>query len=311
MQKQLNNMIHYSIALLATIITFSSCQKDFSGTLPNPNNSNSSSNSSASGAIAVSLNGSSSSGGSSSDSVYVVHQCEKGQKRDSLVFTSLPAAVQSYLNSTYSGFTPLKAFVVKDSLGNVKAYIAIIRFNDKPVALEFKADGSFKKVLEQREKDDFNGNGWHLGGLFEDRNGKCKDTVALNDLPQSIRAYMTSNYPGDTLLKAFKTKDGAYLLISKNNGAFATLFNKNGGFEKRIELPAKNCDLSNIAQSALPSEILNFLSATFPNYVFNKADVVKSNGTVVGYLVLINANNTRYAIAFDATGKFLAKKVIH
>jgi hypothetical protein len=201
--------------------------------------------------------------------------------------------------------------VVKDTLGNVKAYIAIIRFNNKPVALEFKADGTFKKVLEQREKKDLNGNGWHLGGLFEDRNGKCKDTVALNDLPQSIRAYMTSNYPGDTLLKAFKIKDGAYLIVSKNNGAFATLFNKNGGFEKRVVLPAKDGELVNIAQSALPAEILNFLSATFPNYVFNKADVAKSNGTVLGYLVLINANNTRYAIAFDATGKFLVKKVIH
>jgi len=258
MKKQLNNMVHYSIALLATIITFSSCQKDFSGALTDPNN-NSSANTNSSGAIAVSLNGSSTSGGSSTDSVY----------------------------------------------------IAIIRFNNKPVALEFKADGTFKKVLEQREKKDLNGNGWHLGGLFEDRNGKCKDTVALNDLPQSIRAYMTSNYPGDTLLKAFKTKDGAYLIVSKNNGAFATIFNKNGGFEKRVVLPAKDGELVNIAQSALPAEILNFLSATFPNYVFNKADVAKSNGTVLGYLVLINANNTRYAIAFDATGKFLVKKVIH
>ena len=310
MKKQLNNMIHYSIALLATIITFSSCQKDFSGALTDPNN-NSSANTNPSGAIAVSLNGSSTSGESSTDSVYVVHQCDKGQKRDSLAFASLPALVQSYLNNTYAGFTPIKAFVVKDTLGNVKAYIAIIRFNNKPVALEFKADGTFKKVLEQREKKDLNGNGWHLGGLFEDRNGKCKDTVALNDLPQSIRAYMTSNYPGDTLLKAFKTKDGAYLIVSKNNGAFATLFNKNGGFEKRVLLPAKDGELVNIAQSALPAEILNFLSATFPNYVFNKADVAKSNGTVLGYLVLINANNTRYAIAFDATGKFLAKKVIH
>lgn len=310
MQKQFNNMIHYSIALLATIITFSSCQKDFSGNLPNANN-NSPANSSSSGAIAVALNGSSTSNGSSEDSVYVVHQCEKGQKRDSLAFSSLPAAVQSYLNNTYAGFTPLKAFVIKDTLGNVKGYIAIIRFNDKPVALEFKADGSFKKVLEQREKGDLNGNGWHLGGLFEDRDGKCKDTIKLNDLPQSIRNYMTSNYPGDTLLKAFKTKEGAYLLISKNNGAFATLFNKNGGFEKRVELPAKVGELVNIAQSALPADILNFLSTTFPNYVFNKADVAKSNGTVLGYLVLINANNTRYAIAFDATGKFLAKKVIH
>jgi hypothetical protein len=308
MQKQIKNGMQYCIAMITSIIALSSCQKDFSANLPNTNNT---SNSNSSGAIAIALNSSSGSGGSSTDSVYVLHQCEKGQKRDSIGFTTLPASVQNYLASNYTGFTPAKAFVVKDSLGNVKAFIAIIKFNDKPVALLFNADGTFKKVLEQREKDDLDGNGWHLGGLFEDRDGKCKDTVALNDLPALIKTYMANNYGGDTLVKAFKTKEGIYVVISKNNGVYATIFNKNLGFEKRISLPAKEGELVNIAQSSLPANVLNFLSATFPNYVFKKADAFKSNGTVLGYLVLINANNTRYAVAFDANGNFVAKKVIH
>ena len=308
MQKQIQSMTRYSIALLATVIVLASCQKDLSGNLPTPDNGNATTSGST---IAVALNSSGSSSSSSSDSIYVVHKCEKNQKRDSIAFNMLPGNIQSYLTANYAGFSPLKAFVVKDSSGTVKAYIAIIRFNDKPVALEFKADGTFKKVLEQREKGDRNGNGWHAGGLFEDRDGKCKDTIALNSLPQGIKAYMAANYPGDTLVKAFKTKEGAFLVISKNNGAYATLFNKNGGFEKRLALPARDGELVNIAQSALPAAVLNFLSSTFPNYVFNKADVLKVNGTVMGYLVLINANNTRYAVAFDANGNFLAKKVIH
>jgi len=308
MQKQIKNGMQYCIVMITSIVTLSSCQKDFSGNLPNTNNL---SNNISTGAIAVALNSSSSSGGSSTDSVYVLHQCEKGQKRDSIGFTTLPASVQNYLASNYTGFTPAKAFVVKDSLGNAKAYIAIIRFNDKPVALLFNADGTFKKVLEQREKDDLEGDGWHLGGLFEDRDGKCKDTVALNDLPSLIKTYMATSYSGDTLVKAFKTKEGIYVVISKNNGVYATIFNKNLGFEKRISLPAKEGELVNIMQSALPANVLNFLSTTFPNYVFKKADAFKSNGTVLGYLVLLNANNTRYAVAFDANGNFLAKKVIH
>lgn len=308
MQKLIKNGMHYCIALTSSLFLLSSCQKDFSGTPPNTSNSNSVNSS---GAIAVAVNNTSGSGGSSTDSVYVIHQCDKGQKRDSILFTSLPAAVQNYLATNYTGFTPVKAFVVKDSLGNVKAFIAIIRFNDKPVALEFNSDGTFKKVLEQREKGDLNGSGWHLGGLFEDRDGKCKDTVALNDLPAAIKTYMANNYGGDTLMKAFKTKEGIYLLISKNNGAYATIFNKNLGFEKRISLPAREGELVNLAQSALPANVLNFLSNTFPNYVFKKADAFKSNGVVLGYLVLINANNTRYAVAFDGNGNFLAKKVLH
>ena len=311
MKKYFNNMINYCLAFLASMITLSSCQKEFSGTPANLSNSNLSNTNTAGGTIAVSLNSANSNNGNSSDSVYIMHACDKGLKRDSIPFNSLPSSVQTYLSNTYTGFAPLKAFVVKDSTGVVKSYIAIIRLNDKPVALEFSADGSFKRVLEQREKRDLNGIGWHWGGLFEERNGKCKDTVALNDVPQNIRSYMNSNYPGDTLLKAFKTREGAYVLVSKNNGAFATLFNKNGGFEKRMALPAKDCELLNIAQSGLPSSILSFLSTSFPNYVFNKADVLQSNGTTLGYLVLINANNTRYAVAFDANGKFVAKKVLY
>lgn len=311
MQKHLNNMINYCLVFLASMIALSSCQKEFSGNQVNPNNNNSYNSNASGGAIAISLNTSNSTNGGSSDSVYVMHSCDKGLKRDTIPFSALPSLVQNYLSNNYTGFAPLKAFVVKDSSGVVKAYIAIIRLNDKPIAMEFTADGSFKKVLEQREKSDLNGTGWHWGGLFEERNGKCKDTVALNDVPPSIRSYMNSNYPGDTLLKAFKTREGAYVLISKNNGAFATLFNKNGGFEKRVALPAKDCEMVNIAQLALPSSVLSFLSATFPNYVFNKADLLKSNGTTLGYLVLINANNTRYAVAFDANGNFVAKKVLY
>ena len=311
MQKQIQSMIRYSIVLMSSVIVLASCQKDFSGNLPTPNNGNATTAGATSNAIAVALNSSGSSSSSSSDSVYVLHECEKKHKRESIAFSTLPGNIQSYLTTNYAGFTPLKAFVVKDSSGTIKAFIAIIRFNDKPVALEFKADGSFKKVLEQREKDDLGGSGWHAGGLFEDRDGKCKDTLALSSLPQSIKAYMAANYPGDTLVKAFKTKEGAFLIISKNNGAYATLFNKNGGFEKRMALPARDVDLVNIAQSALPAVALNFLSSTFPNYVFNKADVLKVNGNVMGYLVLINANNTRYAVAFDANGNFVAKKAIH
>jgi hypothetical protein len=75
-------------------------------------------------------------------------------------------------------------------------------------------------------------------------------------------------------------------------------------------LPAAECELENIPQEALPGAIKTYLSATYPNYVFNKADKLKVNGTITGYLVIINANNTRYAVAFGADGKFLAAKVI-
>jgi hypothetical protein len=34
------------------------------------------------------------------------------------------------------------------------------------------------------------------------------------------------------------------------------------------------------------------------------------NGVSMGNLILINANNTRYLVAFDADGKLLSNKVV-
>lgn len=316
MKTNIKSTVHYILSALLLGASLTACQKEFGiKNNPTPTNTNLTTTTT-SATIAVAATGSTStsggaiSNGSSSDSVYVMHTCERGHRRDSIALSALPASVQAYLSTNYPGNTFIKAFAVKDTTGTIKGYVAIVRFNDKPVAIQFAADGSFVKVLEQREKNDLEGEGWHNGGRFEDRDGKCKDTLALYDLPASVKSYMSTTYPGDTLVKAFKTREGAYIVFSKNNGAFVSVFNPNGGFEKRVALPAVECELENMPLAALPGAIQSYLTTTYPNYVFNKADKLKVNGTVKGYLVVINANNTRYAIAFDAGGNFVAVKVI-
>ena len=316
MKTYISSSKYYIVTALVVVISLTSCQKEF-GIKNNQSTDNTNLTTTATSAtIAVAASGSTStsggtiSNGSASDSIYVMHTCEKGLHRDSIALSALPATAQSYLTSNYPGNTFIKAFAVKDTTGTIKGYVAIVRYNDKPVAVQFAADGSFVKVLEQREKSDLEGEGWHNGGRFENRDGKCKDTLPLNDLPASVKSYMSTTYPGDTLVKAFKTREGAFIVFSKNNGAFVSVFNANGGFEKRVTLPAVECELENQALASLPSAIQSYLTSTYPNYVFNKADKLTVNGIVKGYLVVINANNTRYAIAFDATGKFVAVKVI-
>jgi len=65
-----------------------------------------------------------------------------------------------------------------------------------------------------------------------------------------------------------------------------------------------------IAASALPAVSTSYLITTFPNYVFKKAFEIKTNGVVKGYLVLIDANLTKYAIHFDASGAFVKASTI-
>lgn len=310
MKKTLKKMNAYGLAALLLIIGATSCKKELSSN----NNNNPGSvvvTSSTSSTIAVATDSTSSGGtGSTSDSVYIIHPCEHGVHRDTIAAADLSATIQSYLSTNYSGYTFLKAFAVKDTTGTVKGYVVIIRYNGKPVGLQFNADGTFVKVLEQRERGDLDddGPGWHRGGLFDCRDGEHRDTLSLSALPTTIITYMNSTYASDTLVRAFTLKNGNILVISKDSSLYATVFTSTGVFIKRVVIPSPVGLV--IAVATLPDAALNYLSTTYPNYVLDKAFSITTGGTLRGYVALINANNTRYSVAFDASGNFVAAKAI-
>lgn len=295
----------YFIAAALMIAGATSCKKEISGSA---NNEETLVTSSTSSTIAVAAESGASSG-TASDSVYIINPCNKGTHRDSVAAAALPSTIQTYLSSNYSGYIFNKAFAVKDTTGAVKGYVVIVNYNGKPVGLEFKADGTFVKVLEQREKNDINNGGWHPGGRFENRNGQHKDTVALSALSATITGYLSANYASDTLVRAFKVAGGNYLVITKNNGLFATLFTSTGVFVGRVSLTAVNT-LVAVADATLPAKALDYLATTYPNYVLGKSVSVSISGTLKGYLAVIDANGTKYCVAFDASGNFVAVKTI-
>ncbi|MDB5249182.1 MAG: hypothetical protein JWQ40_3576 [Segetibacter sp.] len=241
----------------------------------------------------------------SGDSIYLVNVCDKRQYKDSIIFSGLPASVATYLSANYAGYTAGKAFAIKDSSGTITGYVATIQFNGNPVGLKFGASGNFVRVLEQREGRDLKGHGWHQGGRFDDRGGSKHDTLALPALPAVITSYFSANYSQDTILRAFKNRDSSVAVISSNNGLFATIFTSTGTFVSRSTLPTKRGKPNSIDVSALPSNAQAYLTTTYPNYVFKHAFKIMNNGTVQGYAVFIDANSTKYAIAFDATGAFV------
>src|SRR5689334_12024487 len=100
-------------ALLAGALIFSSCKKD---------NADGTTDSDTSGTIAVAAT---LSAAPVPDSVYLSHSCGNGGRRDSIGQADLPAAVISYLDANYAGFTFHKAFAVKDSTATVTGYVAV------------------------------------------------------------------------------------------------------------------------------------------------------------------------------------------
>src|SRR5450432_4472859 len=219
------------ILLISTLIfSIASCNKELSGTSSTGTTTSTTTTTSTSATIAVA------SDSTGTDSVYILQQCSRGYFRDSIAASALPDSVTSYLANNYAGYLFKTAFEIKDSAGTVGGYVVIISFNGKPVGLLFDASGNFKQVLEQRERGDINGAGWHHGGRFGNRDGSQRDSVALSALPVAITSYMSSNFPLDTLIRAYQNRDSSMLVISKNNGIFADLFTSSGIFIKRVPL---------------------------------------------------------------------------
>jgi hypothetical protein len=238
-----------------------------------------------------------------------MHACPAGLRPDSVAFSALPAAVSTYLTANYAGYTFQKAFKVTDKVGAVTGYVVAINYSSKPVGLKFDANGVFVQVLEQRERPDHDGPGWHAGGRFDNRNGMHPDTIAISALPAAIKSYFTANYGTDTLLHAVVTKDTTYIVFSANKGLFATSFTSKLVFSKRLQLYPRPIKTP-VLQANLPVAISTYLTTTYAGYVFDKAFVEKVSGVISKYVVLIDASGTRYAVQFDAAGAFVKSTTI-
>ena len=293
------NIERATYLFIAASLGFISCKKELSTVATTTST-----------ASTIAVAASSSASGSTTDSIYILQPCDRGSQRDSIAESSLLPTITTYLNSNYAGYTFLKAFSITNSSGTITGYAVIVYYNNKPVGIEFDSSGNFIKVLEQRDKSDLDGDGWHHGGHFEDRDRLQKDTIALTALPAVVLSYLTSNYSADTLVKAYKNRDSGYVVLSKNNGLFATVFDANGNFIKRVQLPTGHGNLQGIDQNSLPATSLSYLNTAYPNYVFKKAFVITDNGVTKGYVAFIDANGTKYAVEFDSAGNFVNARTV-
>lgn len=296
--------IHRLLLLLsAALFSFSACKKDVSESDQEL--------SAREEAIAVSASGTALSSASTSDSVYVMKACPKGNKRSEISLNQLPSSVAAYLDTNYVGYSAIKIFKIANSKTDASLnYVVVIKFNSKPVALSFSTEGAFIKVLELRQREDLRGNGWHLGGWFEHRNGLHKDTLVVSALNAAIKLYLSTAYTQDTVTYAVKNKEGSIVIISQNNGIYANIFTSGGAFVKRIPLPFFAGKIEAVANASISSNIKAYFNETYPNCVVKKVFRVKQKDTLKGYFVVIDANLTKYAVKFDASGKFVSSVVI-
>jgi hypothetical protein len=262
-----------------------------------------------SGAISIASISSTTANGAK-DSIYVVG-CYNGKvKKDTVAQNNLSNSITTYLRSNYAGYSFKKAFKITESNNTLVGYVVVIKYNDKLIGLKFDSAGAFVKILEQREGADLVGKGWHPGGKFDCRDGKNRDTIAISALPTIVNNFFKNTYPSDTLLHAQITPDTNYILISKNNGLFATAISAKGTLIKRVTLDNSKNSHTCVLQANLLINITTYLTATYPGYVFEKAFAVQKGNVVQNYVVLITSNSTKYAVRFNAAGTFTDYVVI-
>ncbi len=168
---------------------------------------------------------------------------------------SLPAAITTYITTTYAGATVKEA--LKDAQGN---YIVAITVNGSGKLLLFNADGTFVKeadgmphhvpgdsarnhVPSDSAKHHMPGDSSHhpkpaMGdSTHHPRPGQGPNVsvVAVSSLPAAITTYIATNYTGATIKEAIQEKtSGDYIIaLTTTDGKRVLLvFGSDGTFKK-------------------------------------------------------------------------------
>jgi hypothetical protein len=305
------NLIRYALTGMVLMLIASSCKKEATSTPTATSTLITSSLLTSNAALFAGTAASSSSDTSKRDSIYMIGCYPGGGHADSVAFSALPSAVATYLTANYSGYTFKKAFKALTKAGAVDSYVVLITLNGNPIGLKFDATGTFVAVLKQMDRQDMGGPGdFHPGGPFDDRDGKCQDTIAISALNSAITTYFKANYPTDTLVHAVVNHDGSFTVFSNNKGLFATSFTAKFVFINHIQLVPHAEMHASVTQANLPAAIAAYLNTTYPGFVFDKAFSETVNKVIDKYVVLIAVNSTRYAVQFDGSGNFVKAVVV-
>jgi hypothetical protein len=127
---------------------------------------------------------------------------------------TLSATITTYISTTYVGSKVEKAYT--DSNGNF--FVVVVKADGTKVAVLFDAKGVFVKELPKHGK----------GALT---------VIDVATLPATITTYVSTNYAGYTVHKAYTDGSGNYLLSLKNTKGVEVrlLFDVNGVFVKVLK----------------------------------------------------------------------------
>lgn len=225
---------------------------------------------------------------------------------------SLSQTIKNYVASNYVGGSILKAGTASN--GNV--YV-MLKTTKGTVVLAFTSNSTFLQICKKYDEDDD-----HDGDNDDDHDSTachCHDLnpLPLNSLSQTIKNYVTSNYPSDSIVKAgaasngkvfvmLKTTLGPVVLVFASDGTFLQICKKHGdkddhdGDDHDKHGDHDKLHLTQIDISSLPSAVTSYIASTYPGASIKKAGT-DVNGS---FFILVENNGQAIILIFNADGSF-------
>ena len=140
-------------------------------------------------------------------------------KIDSIAVTALPAAAQTYITANYAGQTITAAYKVTIDGTNEIFYAAEL---SSGVEVVFDANGKF--LMEEKD----------MYGDDDHEDDATITNIAATDLPATAQTYISTNFAGKTITKAYKAtfKNGTIEYGVELNDGTDVYFDASGNFMK-------------------------------------------------------------------------------
>jgi len=201
-----------------------------------------------------------------------------------IAVSGLPQAAQDYIAANYAGQTIQEAYK-KDCNGMIQYEVEL----SNNIEILFDANGQF--IKEEKEDDDKGSN-------------QNEVVISATALPQAIQTYITTNYAGKTIAKAYKITDTAGATtgyeVELNDGT-EVYFDANGTFVKE-EKDIEGTETV-IVTSDLPQAVQTYITTNYTGRTIAKAyKITDAAGTLMGYEVELSDDTEVY---FDANGVFV------
>jgi len=204
-----------------------------------------------------------------------------------IAVSTLPADVIDFVDSHYFDTFIESAYVASD-LGYE------LKMDDEGQAF-FATDGEFLGT-EEGAFSKGGRRGGSRGGLG------CGESVAVEDLPDAIRAYVTTNY-ADATIKKSKLKDDQYYVGLDNE--LILVFDQEGNFleETTFMHGPKGHFGEAVAIEDLPSGVADYVATNYPDGTIAHAKLFEEQ-----YYVGVKSETSKTILIFDANGNFIEER---